>query len=210
MCYNEKPVYQVQRGNYTLKIWSDNDPGINPITDLDILGSFYNFDNPIYNGLTRTNITNEKPGFKNHDYARMWLDENEKDIGVIMYFSIDSYGLHKKSGTVSEPPNHYTGFWYISMEDCVKEWGKGIGSESPHLKAEKYMSAMLDTLDDYYQGIVYGWTVVGPDLDAAEGCWGYIGDYEKSGCFEEGMEALEGAYEEELSGIEFESKFFHV
>ena len=58
--------------------------------------------------------------------------------------------------------------------------------------AYKYAQSMIETADDYLTGNVYGWVVKDTAGEVVESAWGYFGDYDKSGCLDEGKNCASG------------------
>jgi hypothetical protein len=61
-------------------------------------------------------------------------------------------------------------------------------------KARQLAQSLIESWNDYLAGNVYGYVVKDSEGEVMDSCWGYYGDYEKSGVLEAAREAAECAH----------------
>jgi len=66
------------------------------------------------------------------------------------------------------------GIIWCTKDRAVKEWGKKLCTKAVVKKAEDYMRGEIETLDQFFNGEVVGYTVEGPLCD--DSCWGFFPD----------------------------------
>ena len=66
------------------------------------------------------------------------------------------------------------GIIWCTKDRAVKEWGKTRCTKKVIAQAERYMKGEINTLDQYYNGEVVGYTVEGPLCE--DSCWGFFPD----------------------------------
>jgi hypothetical protein len=68
----------------------------------------------------------------------------------------------------------------VSKEKAVKEFGKKICTKKVRERALNCLQGEVETLNDYYTGMVFGFIIEDEDGDEIDSCWGYFGyDYVK-------------------------------
>lgn len=100
------------------------------------------------------------------------------------------------------------GFIWVSKEKVRKEYGWKLITAKREKQILTYLEGEVERYDDYLTGNVWGYRVM--YLDDVErdihSCWGYFGDYDKSGlledaraCLQYEINRLEGQWREQLA-----------
>lgn len=82
------------------------------------------------------------------------------------------------------------GILFIDRQTAIKEWGNKICTNKVRQKATEYMVGHIETLNQYYQGEVYGYHIYHPaNLDySLESCSGY---YDINDCIAEAKSVID-------------------
>jgi hypothetical protein len=122
-------------------------------------------------------------------------EDDEKEIAKELKKQYHVFGLEAyiHSGVVlvlSHEGNFVDRQWDVSQLGAVfvskAEW-------KDRANAKKAAQGLVKTWNDCLSGNVYGFIVKDERGETLDSCWGYIGDWEKSGVLEEGKSALECA-----------------
>lgn len=189
---------EVYKG-HTIKILWDRDP-TNPCKEFDSLGSMVCFH-------SRYDLGHEQPrespegwleaqvGRKDYDQNEeesqagriidQLLAEFEKDHLVLPLFLYDHSGISISTTSFHGRAHHadwdsgQVGWVYVSHKDILKEYSRKRITQALLRKAAKVLEAEVGTYDDYLTGMVFGYSIEGPEgvESSADGesCYGFFG-----------------------------------
>lgn len=164
-------VETIKYKGHKISIIQDEDPQ-NPLTDWDMLGTFVCFHR-------RYDLSSPKHGFSDSDEFREYKENHADTIVVLPLFLYDHSGITMRTGPFNCPwDSGQVGWIYATKARVEKEFGDF--SEESQKKAIACMESEVKSFDDYLTGNVYGY-----DIENGDSCWGYFGDYRKSGIIEE-------------------------
>lgn len=101
-------------------------------------------------------------------------------------FGLEAYIHSGVALALSHEGNFPDRRWDVSQLGAVfvsrKEW-------KSEAAARKAAQGLIETWNDCLSGNVYGYVVEDERGENLDSCWGFIGDYEKSGCLEQARDA---------------------
>lgn len=178
-------VEEEQVGNYTVKVYYDDDCGNQPF-DYDMpdtwgidMSNHRDYSSPTYGDEMPVSMEvamDPEPEDK-WDRARF-----QNDYYVLPIFMYDHSGRTVNcSGFSCQWDSGCTGFVYISKKAFIAEGMYGVKKSWTAAKrqevAEKFLKNTVKGLDCHMTGQVYGY-VVEDMYSEVESCWGFVGDIE--------------------------------
>lgn len=189
-------VHEEEYKGLTIKILQDDDPGMNPIENYDMLGK------QVY-WHRRMNLGHCWKDTNKYDPIE-WLSIALYDLGYD-YESIEAcdmsallalFNLHnlvipvhayehggitisasgKRAGWDSFDSGQL-GFVYVSHADILKEFSKKKITKKLLEKAEKILIGEVEEYDSYLRGEVYGYRIEDENGEEVDSCWGFLCDY---------------------------------
>lgn len=108
-------------------------------------------------------------------------------------FLYDHSGITMSTGAFSCPwDSGQVGFIYTTREEVLARFCAKRLTQRVKERAFALLRAEVKTYDDFITGAVYGYVVLDPDGEEADGCWGYYGyDHEESGLMEAAKNAVD-------------------
>jgi hypothetical protein len=194
----------IQKGDYFAQIIPDDDTGNDSPRDWDNLGTMVCFHRN-YNLGDFTDKKYREHGkgdntFYNVDQFTEWLQENEKEIAVILPIYAYEHGNITISTGRGYPFNDLwdsgqLGYIFATKNDLREEYNCKHVTKSIKDKAERVLKAEVDVYDQYLRGDIYGYKLFkidpekfaedeefDPDSDDPEdygeeldSCWGFYG-----------------------------------
>lgn len=212
----DQPVHTETHAGFLIEIFPDFDPQ-SPITEFDMAGEFVRFDEF---GRTAKDHCNHYSNAPDKDEFLYAVRTGQYKTGLLWLFQVGRYQrltwwLFKGSDIENEA---FDGFYYLSPDVIRKEWGMKWtalpdGSKHrPYEMAKRYADGILGAIRDYYEGDVYGYIVSridddGDKTDEIDSCWGFIGDYEESGCLSDARSIAEHEAEQDEKAEKFVAQF---
>lgn len=189
----EYVAYEETLGEFKLKIVGDNDAE-NPYSAWDQLTDLVTWHR-------RTDFTmGEK-----YDSPEEVIEAYER--GEIVYFAplfaYEHGGITVRLGSMNPrwPDQQWDcgllGMVYVTKKKAKDNWPK-LANRTLWLACERTAKGEVETLDDYLTGEVYGFVIEDGEENHLDSCWGFYGDYEKSGVLEDGRESLKYHYKQSL------------
>lgn len=222
--------YMVHEGEYkglTIKILPDDDCGMNPMEDYDMLGKQVYWHRRMNLGhcWKETNKYSQIKWMIHHlcynyeeeipypedSYCEDWLMED--DARVIEWFNkfnlvIPVHAYEHGGITISASGRRagwdsfdsgQLGFVYVSHENIIKEYGS-LDLE----RAREVLMGEVSEYDDYLNGRIYGYRIEDENGKELDSCWGLIGNYEY--CLEEAKSAADYLAEQKEKELELYDK----
>jgi hypothetical protein len=164
----------VKYRGYTIRIEQDDD-SVNPRTDFDHLGTMACWHRRYELG-DKNNLGSPKEVMAYIEETRaVWLP----------VFMLDHSGLYFRTSDFQDPwDSGQVGYIFIERKKLLKEFGRKVLTKKLRQKAEEILRAEVEEYNDFHTGNVWGYTIVDPDGEEGDSCWGFYGDPEKSALLE--------------------------
>lgn len=189
----DESVHVEKLNGYEIKIFYDPDP-FSPRED-DNLTEIVLFNDSHYAFGDRAMEDNEACALRRGGFPllRRYLRRYEDVIHVEPIGMLDHSGIHIWAGGGthwSDRDGWDSGTCGFALVTAKRR--DEIGT--PEELIEKAVEGEIETLDDYLNGNVYGFTITGPDGDVVDSCWGFYPSDETPGTYrEEYADCLEEA-----------------
>ena len=117
----------------------------------------------------------------------------EKNYIILPLYLYDHSGITISTGPFNCPfDSGQIGYIYVPIKDIKKEWNWKLLTKKRRLKIESILKSEVKIYDDFLTGNVFGYNVNDPYTgDSIDSCWGFFGDYEKSGLLEMAKNAID-------------------
>lgn len=173
----------IEKDGLRFSIYPEEDP-INPRVDFDNISVMAFFHNRYRLG--------DKVDFSSRDFdsweeMEKYIKKHNKNVVILPVYMYDHSGI-----TISTSPfgdrwdSGRIGFVYVTKEMIEKY----CGSVSRYWKkqAKEIIESEISVYDSYLRGDVYGYKLerlVDGEYEEKDSCWGFFGDYDKSGIMDE-------------------------
>lgn len=181
--YNESPVHAESCCGLTIKIFND-DCAVNPYEEWDRLGTLYHWHKRDFIGESLSRLE----GYE----IKEKIKQIKQNGGVIVPVYLYEHGGQtiNTSGFSCPWDSGQVGFWAVTREEILKEYGKKRVSKAMREKVEAIIKSQVESIDDYLQGKVYGYVIENDSGEELDSCWGFYGDY-NTYCLGEAKSAAE-------------------
>lgn len=173
----------IEKDGLKFSIFSDPDP-LNPRTDFDNISVMAFFHNRYSLG--------DKVDFSSSDFdswgeMEKHIKKHNKDAVILPVYMYDHSGI-----TISTSPfgdrwdSGRIGFVYVTKEMIEKYCG--TASRYWKKQAREIIKSEISVYDSYLRGEVYGFKLerlVDGKYEEEDSCWGFFGDFETSGIYDE-------------------------
>lgn len=197
--YNE-PIHEEEYKGLTIKIIHDDDPGMNPVEDWDMMGKqmYWHSRMNLGNGYKETNKYTAQEWLERELDGDLYTEWEDNYSGTMGYFPFLMQQFSEKNLVI--PVHAYEhggitisatgglagwdsfdsgqlGFVYVSHEDILKEYSRKKMSKKLLDRAEKCLIAEVEEYDNYLTGNVWGYKIEDENGEDLDSCWGFFGDY---------------------------------
>lgn len=159
-------MHAIEREEYkgcTIRLFVDEDPQ-SPRED-DNVGEI------LYTS-TRYNLGDRRSTREEMDR----IVESSDNIYLPVYAYIHSGTRLNTTGFSCPWDSGQCGIIWCTKERAVKEWGNKRFTKTVQDKALKCLACEIETLDQYFNGEIVGFTVEDPDGEDIDSCWGFYPD----------------------------------
>jgi hypothetical protein len=160
----EKPVLEKQVGDYTCKVFYDQDP--QSPADWDMVGTLMTFH-------PQCTIQGTKE-FKTQEAFKEFLRKGEHDNTLIIR-PVYAY-IHSGVALSLSRGGQFSDRWdscQIGVIYCTKAKAKKEFKTKTYTKTLEAFENEIKAWNQYFSGEVYGFTVEGKDGEHVDSCWGY-------------------------------------
>lgn len=152
-------VLTITKNGYTLSVWRDNYPGINPRKDYSNLGTLY--------------IPRPPRGYSFSDEDANAEDANAAPVKIPVYI-LDHSGIAVSAAPFGDVWDSWkAGVYYVTAEKIREEYRNAPDATK---KALQVARAELQTFADYIAGDIYGFTITDANGRERESVSGYFGE----------------------------------
>lgn len=187
-----EPINKITYRGFTIEAHMDEDP--ESPRDWDNLGTMICWH--------RRYDLGDKHEFAQPDDFLEWL-KSEKAIVLPLYLA-DHGNIWMSTRRDCYPFNcpwdsGQVGWIYTTLAKIRENFKCKHVTKSTKTKANKALINEVAVYSDYISGEVYGWIAVSPSGETVDSCWGYYGDADDSGLWQDARAAVDAAIRQAMA-----------